>query len=52
MTSQKNSAESQKYDQLERYLKRQLDDIIKSAEILRKRVITLENRVKELEGKL
>lgn len=51
MTGQNNSADSKKYVQLERSLKKQMDDILKNAEILRKRVITLENRVKELEGK-
>lgn len=50
MTIHDNS-DSKKYVQLERSLKKQMDDIIKNAEILRKRVIALENRVNKLEGK-
>ncbi len=51
MIGQNNLNDSKKYVQLERSLKKQMEDIIKNAEILRKRVITLENRVKKLEGK-
>lgn len=51
MTAKRNDMTSNKqYEQLERYVKNTIYDISKNMEILRKRVITLESRVKELEG--
>lgn len=50
-TRQNNPVSDKQYEQLERYMKNTIYDISKNMEILRKRVITLESRVKELEGK-